>query len=187
VAPFSPPSPKLLEAGLQFFTPRQAAITNAIAARIIPGDPQSPGAREAGSVFYIDRALAGYYAHLQTLYREGLNSVDRLSTELFGRGFLDLSEAQQDEALRIAQDLQHPKGSPSLAQFFAVVWEHTIQGTFGDPIYGGNHNAVGWTLLGFPGAQWGYTAEQMAHGFDASRINLVTVADLQRDRRNANN
>ena len=28
---------------------------------------------------------------------------------------------------------------------------HTQQGTFGDPYYGGNANFVGWDLLGYPG------------------------------------
>ena len=39
----------------------------------------------------------------------------------------------------------------SSAQFFAMVLNHTRQGTFGDPYYGGNANFVGWDLLGYPG------------------------------------
>ena len=48
-----------------------------------------------------------------------------------------------------------------LAEFFGAVRLHTIEGMFCDPMYGGNRDCVGWKLIGFPGAQWGYSAEQM--------------------------
>jgi gluconate 2-dehydrogenase gamma chain len=60
------------------------------------------------------------------------------------------------------------------------VREHTVEGFFCDPAYGGNRDAVGWRLVGFPGAQWGYTAEQMAPGFDGRTIPIMTLADLRR-------
>ncbi|MCU1518385.1 MAG: hypothetical protein JWQ75_3106 [Pseudarthrobacter sp.] len=68
-----------------------------------------------------------------------------------------------------------------LRRLFAVIREHTVEGYFCDPIYGGNRNTVGWKLVGFPGAQWGYTAEQMKPGFDASTIVIKTLSDLRRD------
>jgi len=39
------------------------------------------------------------------------------------------------------------------AQFFTLVLNHTRQGTFGDPYYGGNANFVGWDLIGYPGVR----------------------------------
>jgi gluconate 2-dehydrogenase gamma chain len=39
----------------------------------------------------------------------------------------------------------------SSAAFFNMVRTHTLQGTFGDPYYGGNANFVGWDLIGYPG------------------------------------
>jgi len=30
---------------------------------------------------------------------------------------------------------------------------HVMQGTFGDPIYGGNEGFVGWDLIGYPGVR----------------------------------
>ena len=68
--------------------------------------------------------------------------------------------------------------------FFAVIREHTVEGYFCDPIYGGNRGAVGWRLVGFPGAQWGYMAEQMKPGFDASVIPIKTLSDLRRELKN---
>ena len=34
-----------------------------------------------------------------------------------------------------------------------MVRTHTLQGTFGDPYYGGNANFVGWDLIGYPGVR----------------------------------
>ena len=41
----------------------------------------------------------------------------------------------------------------SSAAFFNMVLNHTHQGTFGDPYYGGNANYAGWDLLGYPGVR----------------------------------
>jgi gluconate 2-dehydrogenase gamma chain len=171
------------EDALQFLTREEAATLDAVAARLIPGDAGSPGAREARAVIYIDRTLAGYFSSLQVLYREGIESLERLSLSMFAGRFATLRTDQQDDILRIAEDPQHPDASERLAQFFAVILEHTLEGTFGDPIHGGNREAVGWKLIGFPGAQWGYTAEQMAPGFDARTLPIATLADVQARRR----
>ena len=168
--------------GLQFFSSEEAVVVDAISGRLIPGDAKSPGAREARAVIYVDRAVAGYFSGLQTFYREGLETIDRLCRELFGAGFAALPETSQDEILRIAEDASHASGSERLAQFFAVIREHTLEGTFGDPVHGGNHDAVGWRLLGFPGAQWSYSPEQMAPGYDAAKIPIATLADVQNER-----
>ena len=171
-----------LDQGLLFFTIDEAALVDAIAGRLIPGDAERPGAREADAVIFIDRTVAGYFSHLQTMYREGLEAIDRLSEASFGSRFAHLSEARQDDILRIAENSADPHGSERLAQFFAVIREHTIEGMFGDPIHGGNRGAVGWKLIGFPGAQWGYSPEQMAAGYDATKIPVATLAQVQRER-----
>ena len=175
-------TPVALEDGLQFFSGDQAIFVDAISDRLIPGDADSPGARQARTVVYIDRALAGYFSGLQVLYREGLEMIARLSNELFGSGFAALPEQRQDEILTIAEDALHAKGSEQLALFFAVIREHTLEGMFGDPIHGGNHDALGWKIIGFPGAQWGYSAEQMAPGYDATQIPIATLSGIQRRR-----
>jgi len=55
----------------EFFTPEQAAEIDAITARIIPTDG-TPGAREAGVVYFIDRALKTFASGDQKIYLEGL-------------------------------------------------------------------------------------------------------------------
>ena len=164
---------------LIFFNEEEARIVEAITARIIPGDPGNPGAKEAGAVIYIDRALAGFFSPLQTFYREGIAEFERNSRARFGSGFLGLSENQQDEFLRSIEGSLGEERSGKLTQFFAVVYQHTLEGTFGDPIYGGNRGGVGWKMVGFPGAQWSYSPEQMKPGFDAAGMKVATSADLQ--------
>lgn len=66
-----------------------------------------------------------------------------------------------------------------LVRLFAVVREHTFEGMFCDPVYGGNRHTVGWKLVGFPGVQWGYTAEQMKEGYDGRTIPIRTLSDLR--------
>ena len=82
-----------------------------------------------------------------------------------------------------ALDRSSEKGSDDglLARLFEVVREHTFEGMFCDPVYGGNRDAVGWRLVGFPGVQWGYTAEQMKEGFDGRSIPVRTLSDLRRN------
>jgi gluconate 2-dehydrogenase gamma chain len=175
---------------LMFFNLHEATTVEAMAARIIPGTPDDPGAREAEVIVYIDRALAGAYRDLQTLYRRGVQALDDKARRQFGSPFTELSEADQDqllgELLKVTAPTLESTGADQaealLPYFAAVVHEHTIEGMFGDPVYGGNKGAVGWKLIGFPGARWGYGAEQMRYGFDSTTLEVVTLEELRRDR-----
>ena len=42
-----------------------------------------------------------------------------------------------------------PKASSSAA-------EGVPEGFFSDPVYGGNRNMVGWSMIGFPGTRYDY-------------------------------
>lgn len=48
--------------------------------------------------------------------------------------------------------------------FLQLVYEHTVEGTYGDPVYGGNRDLLGWAGIGYEGDRQpiGYTARQMA-------------------------
>jgi gluconate 2-dehydrogenase gamma chain len=174
-----------------FFTDQEARTVSAIAERIIPHDSSGAGASDADVIIYIDRALAGYGRHLQKLYRLGTGAINRLAaTTRRGSRFVDLREAEQDELLSRLSTWLFAKGDDEpdeertlLAQFFGAVRLHTIEGMFCDPMYGGNRDCVGWKLIGFPGAQWGYTAEQIKLGFDATTIPPKTLSELGQDYR----
>ena len=40
--------------------------------------------------------------------------------------------------------------------------EHTLQGMFSDPYYGGNADFIGWDMIGYPGVRLATTAAQQA-------------------------
>ena len=54
---------------LSFFTLHEAQTVEAVTARILPGTPDDPGAREAGVVYYVDTVLAYENGFAQAVYR----------------------------------------------------------------------------------------------------------------------
>jgi gluconate 2-dehydrogenase gamma chain len=138
----------------EFLTPEDAAEIEAITARIIPTD-DTPGAREAGVIYFIDRGLVTFVADAQKTYREGLPELQARVIELFpgSAKFSGLALEQQDAVLH-SFDEKAPatrRGSrarPGAQNFFETVRLHTIQGFLIDPEFGGNHDGVGWKVIG---------------------------------------
>jgi gluconate 2-dehydrogenase gamma chain len=129
-----PPPPKLVH-----LTPEQAAEIEAMTARIIPTD-QTPGAREAGVVYFIDTSLTTFAKDQQQLFADGLAKLGKDVAKKF-RGqtkFSALSADQQDAMLRAMQK----------SDFFAAVRFATLAGMFALPKYGGNRDYAGWRLVG---------------------------------------
>jgi gluconate 2-dehydrogenase gamma chain len=127
----------------EFFSPEQAVEIEAMAAQIIPTD-DTPGAREAGSVHFIDRALATFDRERQALYTQGLQDLQTKTRELF-------PSASQFSALAAAQQVQLLTAIEK-TEFFEQVRRHTIMGFLANPEYGGNHDKIGWKLIGFDDA-----------------------------------
>ena len=145
---------------LETLTAAEADTLEAMCARIIPTDANGPGAKEARAARYIDRALGGALAGQREAYRAGLAALDRYATSSRGKAFHELSPIDQDSVL---MDVESGSATPGIfagssATFFNLVRTHTLQGTFGDPFYGGNANFVGWDLIGYPGVRTMVTA-----------------------------
>ncbi len=139
----------------QNLTAEETEILDAMVARLIPDDEHGPGAREAGAVGYIDRELGGALSSSREAYRAGLLALDRYSEYSREARFVALTEKDQDSVLF---DLQTGGATGagagflgSSAAFFNMVRGHTWEATFGDPIYGGNKDFVGWDLIRYPG------------------------------------
>lgn len=164
--------------GLQFFNPYEAALAEAMAARIWPGDANDPGAKEAAALIYIDRALMGAYSSNQNTYRRGLRSLDAFAKARLNKPFTELTEAQQDEVLReVEAGRANTFTRPGATEFFNLVRRHTMEGVFSDPIYGGNRDFAGWKVVNYPGAYYLFTeAEQQS--FQAVNKPFQSVADL---------
>lgn len=50
-------------------------------------------------------------------------------------------------------------------EFVALAYQHAVEGTYGDPVYGGNYLGRGWAAVRYEGDRQpvGYTARQMSH------------------------
>jgi gluconate 2-dehydrogenase gamma chain len=140
-------------AALESFTATEAELMDAIVARLIPTDENGPGATEAHAVRYIDRALVGALASSRQTYTAGLAALDRYAQSSRGAVFTKLSPTDQDSVLIDVETGAATGFTGSSAIFFAIVLNHTHQGTFGDPYYGGNANFIGWDLVGYPGVR----------------------------------
>jgi len=143
-------------AKFQFFSPEQAVEIDAIAARIIPSD-ETPGAREAGVVYFIDRALTTFASADQKTYREGIPSLQARLREIFptAEKFSSVTPEQQDKILHSFNDQTASgrgiyRASADASPFFETVRVHTIVGFLIDPESGrgGNRDGVGWKVIG---------------------------------------
>src|SRR5438105_9684353 len=81
----------------EFFAPEEGSEVEAITSRVIPTD-DTPGAREAGVVYFIDHGLATFGVDDQKTYREGLPELHARVSEMFpgASKFSGLTAEQQD-------------------------------------------------------------------------------------------
>ncbi len=179
-----------------FFDEHEWRTIDAAVARIIPADHEA-GAQEAGVTDFVDRFLSGVgYVHAKAdgsgfkplqgkaveawqervrearaLYREGVRTLDELSSEAYGADFAALSTDQQDsvlgrlergtlaEADEQVDEKSNLGGAPPSNQpvttdglgFFDTLVRHVRQGFYADPVYGGNRDRIGWKVIGYPG------------------------------------
>jgi gluconate 2-dehydrogenase gamma chain len=171
----APAEPQTDPNALRSLTRLEYDTLDAICSRIIPTDENGPGAKEARTVRYIDWGLAGYLnnggggrggASPREQYAKCLAAVEAYALSTKGVSFSRLSPADQDTIVNSLAQNQVPAAPMN---FFNTIRTHTIEGTFSDPFYGGNYNATGWELIGYPGVrisvpaeyqQWGNKLEQ---------------------------
>ena len=132
-----------LPAKLEFLTPAQAADVEAITSLIIPAT-DTPGAREAGVVYFIDHFLLTVGADEQKPFAQALAMVEGKRKELFpaSADFASLTAAQQTEILKAIEN------TPP----FNLFRSFTMIGFLGNPEDGANRDMVGWKLIGFDNA-----------------------------------
>lgn len=125
---------------LEFLTPEQAAEIEAMAAQIIPTD-DSPGAREAHVIYFIDRALVTFDTDAQKAYAEGLPQLQAKVKELYP-GVEKFSAASSEQQIAVLKAIEK-------TPFFNAVRGHTVMGFLCDPARGGNFEQVGWKHINF--------------------------------------
>lgn len=111
---------------------------DAISARIVPTD-DTPGAREAGSVRFMDVVLADGRQDQLTILQTGMVELNASASREFGvSSFAALSETQQDALLTAIET----------TPFFSTVRFLTVASLFALPQYGGTGPDVGYNLIG---------------------------------------
>jgi gluconate 2-dehydrogenase gamma chain len=108
---------------LQYLDAASAGELERLASQIIPADESGPGAKEAGVIYFIDRALATFDSSKRALYRDGLAA---------SRG-------------KSAAEIEH-------TAFFEALRQHVVIGFLASPVWGGNRDKSGWKLIGFDDA-----------------------------------
>lgn len=156
--------------GVAFATlsPAEAREFEAIAARILPST-DTPGAREAGVIRFIDKAFGSFGADYFAFAQEGLASFQATIPDSFpeAQKFTDLGEEDQDRYLQTQQD----------SEFFGLMRFLTIMGFFSMSKYGGNRNDAGWKLVGLDGP---HHAWQPPFGYyDAEYVAAAAAAGEQ--------
>ncbi len=91
------------------------------------------------------KRLAGW----QQQYTKGIEALDKLA----GGDFTKATASNQDKIL----------ARQSVSTFTALLFEHTIEGLYATPEYGGNRDLAGWKDIGFPGdiQPRGYTSDEV--------------------------
>jgi hypothetical protein len=125
---------------LTFFSASDAADVEAVAAQIIPTD-DTPGAREAGVIRFIDRALAIHLTQLASDYRAQLADFQAAfrANHPGDASFPSIAADRQLEYLKTVDR----------TPFFETTRLLTLLGMFTMPKYGGNRDGIGWKLIGF--------------------------------------
>jgi len=184
-----PPPLRPGSAPSSFLTDVERRFIDVATSRLIPTDESGPGAKDADVTTFIDRQLAGAFGSADTwymqgpwqdgtasqgyqsrltpaqMYRAAIAAIDRHCSESYGgKSFADLAPDDQDKILSGLEAGDITLDGANAKTFFELFLQNTIEGFFSDPIYGGNRDMVGWSLVGFPGARYDYRDYVSKHG-----------------------
>ena len=141
----------------EVLTPEEAKEIEALSSAIIPSD-ELPGAREAGVVYFIDRALKTFATDAKPAYEQGLADLNRkMAGEMFpGIDRFSAATPNQQEKLFAKLDEESQTGEATsrgwrcrvARQFAETIRFHTLAGFLVDPEGGGNRDYAGWKVIG---------------------------------------
>jgi gluconate 2-dehydrogenase gamma chain len=126
--------------GFQFLSAGDAKDVEAIAGQIVPSGT-TPGAREAHAVYFIDRALATFFAAWAGDFRRGLGEF-QAKFHTANPNAASFAAAGSETQIGFLKTVDR-------TAFFESTRMLTILGMFSSPKYGGNYEGSGWKLMGF--------------------------------------
>jgi gluconate 2-dehydrogenase gamma chain len=124
----------------RFFTSQQAADYEAFASQIFPTD-ETPGAKEANVVRFVDFALSEIEPQNQQNFAKALQALDAETKKTAPQAlsFAVLPAELQVETMKAFER----------SDDFGMLKSYAVAGFFGDPSDGGNKDQIGWKLIGF--------------------------------------
>lgn len=116
-----------------------------------------------------EREFNGPVVGLQEIYTRGIEELDRLSQRYFLADFKDLTSGQE-----------HVWNRLGLA-FRNTVFEHTVEGMYAAPEYGGNADLAGWAYIRYEGDRQpiGYTRRQMEEPDEPYASTALSPEEIQ--------
>src|SRR5262245_47086919 len=123
-------------------TPADAAEIEAAAAQIIPTD-ETPGAREARVVYFIDKAISSWAKDQKTAVLSAAKEL-RARAAKAQRGAKSFASLSPEKQIAVLTAMEKEK-----PQFFNVLRYGTIAGMLANPEWGGNYQKMGWRWIGF--------------------------------------
>jgi gluconate 2-dehydrogenase gamma chain len=153
----------------------QADTLAAVLARLIPTDEVGPGAQEAGVIHFLDSEFNGALRGRVPAYQAALRDLDDYARSRHGTSFAALGPAVQDDVLRDVES--GATGSTTLTRWFPLVLDDCLDGFLSDPVHGGNHDFVGWKLVGYPGPSlvWTEEEQELDHQVPFRSSSVVTL------------
>lgn len=104
---------------------------------------------------------------LRDVYRQGLAKVDQVAQTVAGAPFASLEPTKQDAVLAMLDSGAFmPDPRRGGLTFVDLLIQHTLEGCFSAPEYGGNRRLQGWAMLGLEGDDQplGYSIFSLATG-----------------------
>ena len=121
-------------------TAAQARDVDAIASQIVPSGT-TPGAHEAGVVYFIDHVHAGLWKENGQEFLAGLTDFQAKCARHHA-GVAQFADLPGDEQIAYLKHMEHEP-------FFGNMRFLTVLGLLALPSYGGNADKLGWKLVGF--------------------------------------
>jgi len=105
-----------------------------------------------GSQGIAEREFNGPVRGLQEIYSEGIDALDAQARSRYGSDFKTLEPEHQGQIYSMADQ-----------EFRAVAFDHTVEGMYAAPEYGGNADCTGWGNILYEGDRQpvGYTRRQV--------------------------
>src|SRR2546429_177143 len=100
-------------------------------------------------------AVLGPLTGLRAIYRQSLRRVDKTARAMHGKAFVRLEPAEQDAVFALLDSgpasVRFAPDPRRGVTFIDLLVEHTLEGCFAAPEYGGNRRLGGWKMVGGEG------------------------------------